>query len=56
MGNVKSETPNPAGRRGKPIVVPNMSLDSALRKILTTPPESKPSKPKITKRKSSKKR
>lgn len=44
MQGMKREIPNPAGRAGKPIIVPNMSLDSALRKILTAPPEPKPKK------------
>jgi len=47
---MKTSTPNPAGRRGKPIIVPNMNLDDALRKILAVPPE-----PKTTKKTSSKK-
>ncbi len=43
---MKREIPNPNGRAGKPIIVPNMSLDDALKKILAAPPESKPEKPK----------
>jgi hypothetical protein len=45
---MKASTTNPTGSRGKPIVVPNMSLDSALRKILAAPPEPKPKSPKKT--------
>jgi hypothetical protein len=33
-----NRTPNPKGREGKPIVLPEMSFDEAVRKMLSTQP------------------
>lgn len=44
--------PNPKGREGKPISVPPMSFDEAVKKMLSTqPPKSEDKEPKTPKRK-----
>jgi|GEM_PF-6047044 len=41
------KTPNPAGRTGKPIIVPLTTFEDAVKKMLNTPaPHSKEEKPK----------
>jgi hypothetical protein len=39
-------TPNPAGRHGKPIVLPPTSFEDAVKKMLNTPAPPKEEKPK----------
>jgi hypothetical protein len=34
---MKTKTPNPAGRRGKPIVLPPTTFEDAVKKMLNTP-------------------
>jgi hypothetical protein len=47
-------TPNPTGRRGKPIILPPTTFEDAVKKMLNTPvPHDKENKPK---KKASKKR
>lgn len=41
---MKSRTPNPAGREGKPMSLAPLSFDDALRKILAAPPPPKQEK------------
>lgn len=41
----KADVPNPAGKAGKPIIVPQMNLDDALKKILSASPVPKEAKP-----------
>jgi hypothetical protein len=53
---MKSGTPNPAGKHGKPFTLAPMKFDDALRKILAAPPEPKADKVKPAKKKLSKKR
>jgi hypothetical protein len=42
---MKTQTPNPTGKHGKPFTLAPMKFDDALRKILAAPPEPKPDKP-----------
>jgi hypothetical protein len=54
MLGMKRESPNPAGREGKPFSLAPYSFEDALQKILKATPEPKPDKPakkKTTKRK-----
>jgi hypothetical protein len=53
---MKTANPNPAGKAGKPFTLAPHSFEDALRKILSAPPEPKPSNVKIAKKKPSKKR
>ena len=47
--------PNPAGRTGKPIILPPTSFEDTVKKMLTTPaPHDKHSKPKKTTKKRAK--
>ena len=41
---MKTATPNPAGKAGKPLTLAPMKFDDALRKILAAPPEPKPNR------------
>jgi hypothetical protein len=52
---MKSQSPNPAGKHGKPFSLAPHSFEDALRKILAAPPEPKPERKKSPK-KTSKKR
>jgi hypothetical protein len=56
MSFMKSQSPNPAGKHGKPFTLAPHSFEDALRKILAAPPEPKPEKDKPAKKKVSKKR
>ena len=42
----KSEIPNPAGRHGKPIILPPTTFEDAVKKMLATPVPPKEDKPK----------
>jgi hypothetical protein len=46
----KLQTPNPAGRQGKPFSLAHMNFDDAVRKILAAPPVPKRDKPKPKKK------
>lgn len=48
MKATPDETPNPAGKRGKPIALPPTTFEDAVKKMLTTPPLPKETKPKKT--------
>jgi hypothetical protein len=52
----KPQSPNPAGREGKPFTLAPMKFDDALRKILASPPEAKPERKKAQPKKTSKRR
>jgi hypothetical protein len=43
---VKRNTPNPAGRTGKPIILPPTTFEDAVKKMLKTPAPPKEAKPK----------
>jgi hypothetical protein len=48
------KNPNPAGRHGKPIILPPTTFEDAVKKMLNTPVPSKEAKPKKTTKKRSK--
>jgi hypothetical protein len=47
----KSANPNPAGRAGKPIILPTTTFEDAVKKMLNTPVPPKEDKPKKTTKK-----
>jgi hypothetical protein len=53
MNLMKKETPNPTGRTGKPIILPPINFEDAVKKMLSTPApkEDKPQKKQATKKK-----
>jgi len=54
---MRSRTTNPAGKHGKPITLPPMSFDDALRKMLAaSPPKHEPKAAKQSKKPAKRKR
>jgi len=48
---VKEPTPNPAGKKGKPLNLSHLTFDEAVRKMLATePPKPEPKAPKPPKK------
>jgi hypothetical protein len=56
MRGMKRESPNPAGREGKPFSLAPYSFEDALQKILKATPEPKAERKKAQPKKTSKKR
>jgi len=53
---MKSPSPNPAGREGKPITLAPLTFDEAVRKMLATPPPKHEPKAKPQKKSAKRKR
>jgi hypothetical protein len=43
---MKTKSPNPSGRHGKPIILPPTTFEDAVKKMLSTPAPPKENKPK----------
>lgn len=54
MGQSKLKVANPAGRAGKPIILPPTTFEDAVKKMLNTPAPPKEDKPKKTTKKRAK--
>jgi hypothetical protein len=51
MKKPKRQPSNPAGRHGKPIILPETTFEDAIKKVLATPPPPKEAKKKSASKK-----